>query len=170
MPKLEPWYLGIDPGKTGGLTLLRDEGVFYQPMPATPLDLWIWMGTMLLTTPVGSARTRAVLEQVGGYIKKKGPQPGSAMFNFGRGYGELRMALTAAGIRYEEITPRVWQKVLGIPPKKESESKSDFKGRLRARAQRLFPSLELWKGTKTDQLACCDALLIAEYCRRREWA
>jgi hypothetical protein len=79
------------------------------------------------------------------------------------------MALTSAGIPFEPIRPQAWQKALGITPRKKTESKPDFKNRLRAKAQQLYPSLPLWSEPKSKgkQLALCDALLIATYCKRK---
>jgi hypothetical protein len=48
---------------------------------------------------------------------------------------------------------------LGIRPRGRGESKGKFKSRLKATAQHLFPRRQL-------NLENCDALLIAEYCRR----
>jgi Holliday junction resolvasome RuvABC endonuclease subunit len=88
------------------------------------------------------------------------PKQGVASsFKFGVNYGIVRMALTAAGIPFEEVTPQAWQKALGITHRKKTETPSEWKNRLRARAQQLFPSVSL-------TLATADALLIAEYCRR----
>jgi hypothetical protein len=82
------------------------------------------------------------------------------MFNFGANYGALRMALTAAGIPFEEVVPGVWQRGLNIPPRKKTEGKTAWKNRLKAKAQQLFPSVKI-------TLATADALLIAEFCRRK---
>jgi hypothetical protein len=82
------------------------------------------------------------------------------MFKFGMGYGALRMALTALEIKYEEVPPQKWQKELGIVTRnKERESHTQFKNRLKAKAQQLFPTMDV-------TLKTCDALLIAEFCRR----
>lgn len=46
-------------------------------------------------------------------LEKVGGIPGNganAMFNFGRGYGHLEMALLACRIPTETVTPQKWQK------------------------------------------------------------
>jgi hypothetical protein len=151
-------YIGIDPGASGGLACIAG-GVTAVAMPATDQDLFNWLA-------VGNGNgCFAVLEKVGGYVGGVG-QPGSAMFNFGRNYGACRMALTAARIPFEEVGPHVWQKALGIAPRRKNksggggESKSAWKNRLKAAAQRLFPH-------EAVTLKTCDAMLIAEYCRRK---
>lgn len=169
-------FLGIDPGASGGLAFISDNGheitrVNAEKMLATERDLWEsfqWKGSHGQIVPAASF---AVIEKVGGYIgsgegeKGGGRANGACMFKFGMSYGGLRMALIAAGIPFEEVTPAVWQKALGIPTRKRQgkkivESKSAFKSRLRAKAQQLFPSEKV-------TLATADALLIAEFCRRK---
>ena len=157
MSKDLTYYIGIDPGASGGIAVLRTSIVSIG-MPKTETDLWShikeWANLPKMTV-------FAVLEQVGGYVGGAG-QPGSAMFKFGQSYGSIRMALIAAGIPFETVTPQVWQKKLGIPPrnKKKNETKSAFKNRLKAKAAQLFPDEKI-------TLQTADALLISEYCRRK---
>ena len=80
------------------------------------------------------------------------------MFKFGMSYGGLRMALVAAGIPFTAVTPQKWQKALGIPHRERTESKTQWKQRLKRKAEQLFPNHKL-------TLAISDALLIAHYCR-----
>ncbi len=148
------FFIGIDPGVSGGLACLR-HGTYCTAMPKTEKDIWDWF------YQYSTGEAFAVIEKVGGFIGGKG-QPGSAMFKFGRNTGILIGCLTAAGIPYEEITPQRWQKALGVSTRKHNESKGQFKNRLKAKAQQLFPDV------KIITLATCDALLIAEYCRRKQ--
>jgi crossover junction endodeoxyribonuclease RuvC len=76
----------------------------------------------------------------------------TSAFTFGKGYGALLMALTAAGIPFETVTPQRWQKALGCL------SKGD-KNVTKRKAQQLWPHI-----TWTHNTA--DAALIAEYGRR----
>lgn len=164
-------FLGIDPGASGGFAVLSSSGkVTTWKMPATKKEVW----DMLQWEAVGQLsgiRHFAAIEKVGGYMGRGvgerggGAANGSAMFKFGMSYGSLRMALIAAGIPFEEVPPAVWQRGLGIPPRKREgkkvvESKSAFKSRLKQKAQQLFPSEKV-------TLATADALLIAEFCRRK---
>lgn len=145
-------FIGIDPGASGGMACLEFGVVHCTPMPETEKDIFEWVDDHNHETAF------AVIEQVGGYIAGN-KQPGSAMFKFGQSYGALRMALTAAGIPYELVTPQKWQKFLGIPGRKKTESKTQWKNRLKGHAQRLFPKANI-------TLATADAVLLAEYCRR----
>lgn len=147
-------YIGIDPGKHGGIAVLDTEGavVDVAKMPETPQDLL----SLLSRYKDNSVCT---LERVGGMPGNGG----SAMFNFGKGYGHLQMALIALEIPTEDVTPNKWEKSyqLGSSGK---YGKTEWKNRLKAKAQQLFPSL----GRKIT-LATCDALLIAEYGRRMKY-
>lgn len=94
------------------------------------------------------------LEEVGGYVGKA--QPGSAMFTFGRNTGFLIGVLMALGFRLEMVRPQTWQKRLGIGTSRTCASKTEWKNKLKAVAQRKFPSA-------TVTLATSDALLILDY-------
>jgi hypothetical protein len=151
-------YIGVDPGASGGVVCLSTKSpqVSISSMPSTTADLWGWVTTLKRRT---DGSITAVLEKVTGYVGDGG-NPGSGMFKFGVGYGEVRMALTAAGIPFEEVVPTVWQRGLGIAARAKGEGKTAWKNRLRAHAQKLFPGVKV-------TLATADALLIAEWCRRR---
>ena len=148
-------YLGIDPGKSGGLALVTDspngEGACAIAMPKTDRDIWNWFEEVLQLPCVVAS------------LEKVASRPGQgvrSMFTFGENYGLLRGLLTASGIRFSLVTPRTWQKELGIAPRnKQKETPTQFKTRLKEEAQRLFPKLKITKAT-------ADALLIAEYTRR----
>jgi hypothetical protein len=135
-------YLGVDVGVSGGLALVDEAGavVWAVTMPASDADLFA------LLPP--STTTVAVLEKV-----HSSPQMGvTSAFTFGLGYGRCRMALTAARIPYDELTPQTWQRRLG------GLSGGD-KRLLKARAQALYPGVKI-------TLATADALLLATVARR----
>lgn len=92
----------------------------------------------------------AVLETVGGYTGT--PQPGSRMFTFGRGYGQLEGFLIALRYQIIRVRPQAWQKALGLTTSK-AESKPEHKRRMRGAALDLFPQLK-------PTLDVSDALLI----------
>lgn len=153
------WYLGIDPGASGGYAAVewRDGAPMLRcvdAMPRTETDVFEgiagWVGPPTL----------AVIEHVHSF-----PEQGVASaFTFGRNYGFLRGCLIAAGIPFQEVQPRTWQKALGIAPrgKGTGETQTEFKRRLRGVAQQRFPGVRV-------TLATADALLIALYtCLREE--
>jgi len=158
-------FLGIDPGLSGGIALISAEGITQAwAMGKTEGDI-----AKLFEQRIRPAQvTYCLIERVHAF-----PDAGvSGMFNFGRNVGVLIGLLLANHIPFEEMQPRAWQKALGIPPRVKKpkkpkpwiqyppeESISQWKNRLKAKAQTLFPQLEI-------TLATSDALLIAEVARR----
>jgi crossover junction endodeoxyribonuclease RuvC len=140
-------FLGIDPGASGGLAFIHDDGSMdpaLEKMPDTERDLWEIIDGDEDAIPIAFAAIEAVHSM---------PKQGVASsFKFGRSYGFLRGCLIASGIPFEEVTPQRWQKELGCL------SKGD-KNVTKARAQQLFPKLKITHAT-------ADALLLAEYARR----
>ncbi len=138
-------FIGIDPGKSGGIAAVdaRGKAFLVTPMPQTERDILDW-----LTIAKHEDSPRAVLEFV-----RSSPQMGvSSAFTFGAGYGGLRMALVAVGIPFDQVTPPKWQAAM------QCRSRGD-KNITKRRAQELFPDVKV-----THALA--DALLLAEYGRR----
>lgn len=150
-------YIGVDPGATGAIAIIDKGRVETHNTPKTEQDILNLFLALADTYPERSC----VLEQVQGFIGGEREANGSAMFNFGWNYGSIRMALLVSNIAFDLITPQVWQKALKIPSRntKKKETRNQFKNRLKATAQRLFPS-------KPATLTNADAMLIAEYCRR----
>lgn len=148
-------YIGIDPGKSGGIAMIdsSDPLLIKQSqatkMPETETDLFD------LVKRLKSDNCFCMLEKV----HSMPAQGVKSVWTFAQNYGSIRMALIAARIPFETVTPQTWQKYLGIVKRGKEESKTKFKNRLKAKAQELFPELKI-------TLAIADALLIAEYCRR----
>lgn len=153
-------YVGIDPGKNGAIVVIDDYdrsdypiGVKMYPMPETPtaaIELFEDMKDM--------ENDKYMIEKVQGYIGGKG-EPGSAMFKFGFNYGMLMTAMAAMDIEPEEVQPQIWQRGVGVSPRKKGEAKAKFKNRLKAKAASLGLPLP-----KSLTLKTCDAVLIAWYC------
>lgn len=142
-------HIGIDPGVNGGIAVLDDSGtvISLRKMPETPQDLLEHLAQF-------TGDSRCTLEKVGGMPGNGG----SAMFNFGKGYGHLEMALMALKIPTESVTPQKWEKSYQLGSSR-GVPKTEWKNKLKAKAQQMFPSQKI-------TLAVCDALLIAEYGRR----
>ena len=145
--------LAIDPGASGGLAWNDDGGIHAIPMPETDGDLVDWLRAI----KIAQVET-AWVEEVGGFIGR--PQPGSAMFKFGFGAGVIRGALMAFGYRVELVRPQKWQKHFSLGAKKDCQTGSEWKNKLKAEAQRKFPHL-------TVTLKTADALLILDYAKHQ---
>ena len=164
-------YIGIDPGQKGGLialipigsgsgNTLLDYRVRYTPMPATERDIWLWFACL------PSNKKVAVIEKVHS-MPNQSAQSG---FTFGHNYGFLKCCLIVSDVSFDEVSPQIWMKELGIPFNKSKEkNRTQWKHFLKGKAQQLFPDLPIWaeKDAVMRQLAISDALLISEFCRRR---
>jgi crossover junction endodeoxyribonuclease RuvC len=84
----------------------------------------------------------------------------TSMFTFGKHFGYVIMALVALEFPFDFVTPQQWQKELGVLSRGQKLSTTEKKRLHRDKAWRLFP-----KSKPTHFTA--DALLIAEFCRRR---
>jgi crossover junction endodeoxyribonuclease RuvC len=138
--------IGIDPGASGAIAWIDERGKScVEKTPDTLQDLWELVVSISLNAGTGGLGVRAYLEAV-----SSSPQMGVvSSFSFGRGYGNLEMALTAAGIPFERVRPQVWQKAMGCMTKGN-------KNISKQRAQELFPDKKIIHAT-------ADALLIALY-------
>jgi hypothetical protein len=146
--------IAVDPGLSGGIAFQHDNQPEQAvPMPATEGDLV----DLLRNLTAGANEAVAYVEEVGGYIGKA--QPASSAFRFGRNYGFALGVLQTLGVRVELVRPQRWQKSLGLGAASGCASKSEWKNKLKASAQRLYPKLK-------PTLATADALLILDYARR----
>lgn len=148
------YFLGIDPGNSGGLACVHADGhlCLASPMPDTERDIYDWIDQW------PQCETRAVLEAVHAF-----PGQGvTSMFTFGQSYGSLRMALVASGIPWDTVSPQKWQEVFGLKtPKAAKLTQTQKKNANKAKAQQLFPGVRIIHAT-------ADALLLAEYARRNQ--
>ena len=139
--------IGIDPGKNGGIAWITDGKPCVEKMPETLADLWDLMCdlTNYPRSTIDRSGFKAYIEAV-----HSSPQMGvKSAFTFGNGFGHLEMALTAAGIPFERVSPQKWQKAMGCMT-------GGDKNVSKRRAQELFPSMKVTHAT-------ADALLIAYY-------
>jgi len=140
--------IGVDPGANGGIAWIDYNGkACVEKMPDSLQDLWelICDITSYPKSSIDCRSYKAYIEQV-----SSSPQMGVvSAFSFGRGYGNLEMALTAAGIPFERVRPQVWQKALGCMTKGD-------KNVSKRKAQEIFPDRKITHAT-------ADALLIAYY-------
>lgn len=145
--------IAIDPGAQGGIAIFsvdKDRLIEVVKMPDTPQDLLDLISKYQINS-------KCYLEKVGG-LPGMG---GSSMFNFGKGFGHLEMALLCRKIPTTEVTPQKWQKSLQLGTKGH-KSTSQWKNKLKAKAQQLYPKVP------KITLAISDALLILEYARITE--
>lgn len=174
--------LAIDPGASGGIAAQGSAGWEVTRMPATESDV---IGLLRkYTTLAEDGGKTAYLEQL---VKHMGAGiPASTMAVYAQNHGIILGALLAFNWRVELVTPQAWQKAIGLGitgrhrvdpqcPKGTTayfaekkriallngQLKRDWKNKLLATAQRLYPS-------SNATLKTADALLILRYAELRE--
>lgn len=151
--------VGIDPGKTGGLVCLREDGSVRHFI----CDIASGMTVVKFFEDLNFDTCFVCIE-------KSQPMPKQGVtstFTYGQGFGEILGVVQAFKMPFELIPPRIWTKEMfaGVS--------THFEGKQRAyvAAERLFPLMEFRKTAKCKKahLGLVDALLIAEYGRRKHW-
>jgi len=150
--------LAIDPGKSGGIALFVAGEADARKMPETLKELAdVASGLMLEseTMPV------CYLEDVPKFCGHN--RPAASIFTLAENYGAAQGVLAAVGVRTIRVRPQDWQKGLNLGKRKDCGNDRVWKNKLKAEAQRRFPTL-------TVTLATADALLILDYALRQERA
>ncbi len=158
-------FLGIDPGQTGSLAMIRvlDDGntdiLFYDPLLFEvksgkkikhEYDI-VSMSSALKEFSGLEKETTCVLEKVSAM-----PGQGvTSMFNFGMGYGIWRGLLAAHGVSHSLVHPLTWKKAIMRDMPKEKDA-------ARLRASQLYPQVSDRLARKKD-IGRADALLLAHY-------
>ena len=139
------FFMGIDPGYSGAVAVVDYKGRIVDCIRLSETE----HDVSEFISEYASDVTFAILEKVNAM-----PRQGvSSTFKFGTSYGFCRALLVCHRIRFETTPPGVWQKTMGCL------SKGDKKV-TKAAAQRLFPEEKVVHAT-------ADAMLIAEYARRK---
>ena len=150
-------FVGIDPGRSGGIATMCGNHVVCMKLDTnavTEADIASFLRNQC-------HRIVALVEHVGANRKAsegERAQGASGMFSFGQNYGFIRGVLAAHVIARSFVRPQKWQPEFGLS-KREGETPTQKKNRHKAKAQELFPGM-------TVTLWNCDALLLANYCRR----
>ena len=141
-------YIGIDPGKNGGIAIIDSDGVIAFPFSEERL-------LIELDGIAQEYECICYLEHVHAMPK----QGVSSTFNFGMNFGFIQGVLKAYEIPYELVTPQKW--------KKEFSCTSDKNTSIEV-CKRLFPyvNLKATERCKKDHDGMAEALLLAEYGRR----
>lgn len=146
-------YLGIDPGKTGGIAVITESG--YAGAWTMP-DTLEGICEVLRAYAPPTFAVYAVVEKVGAYRIHGRTQGGKSMFTFGHNYGAVRGILTALQISFDDVHPTKWKRHFGL-------LKTEKRDALPV-ARELFPDVE-FPTRQTMSSGKADALLLAEYAR-----
>jgi len=148
-------YIGIDPGgSSGAIAIIRVEGCTieeHEHIEFSKATLLEWLQILEDEHALEDEGATAIVENV---HSMPGQGVSSAM-KFGVNLGHIEMALTAARIPFEKVTPQKWMKFYGMK-KDKNETKTEWKKRLREKLQQLMPDLKVTNNN-------ADAYLIAYY-------
>ena len=143
-------FIGIDPGKSGALAILHEDGqvetyTFDSAVYATVLD-----HVSKNTDPICC-------------LEKVGAMPGQgvvSMFNFGHNFGFIEGVLTATKVPYQLVPPQTWKKEFSLTSDKAKSIEV---------CQKLFPNANLMATNRSRKPSdgIAEAVLMAEYARRR---
>ena len=149
------WTVAIDPGASGCLALLDEEGAYVDHLHTPTIKvgkrnrvngaaIFGWLNAYL------PGISHAYIEQVTAMPK----QGVSSTFSFGHSAGLVEGVITGAGIPLTLITPQRWKKHAGLI--------GSDKDAARSRAIQLYPHLRALDPKGKGQ-ALADALLIGRY-------
>ena len=143
-------FIGIDPGKGGGIAVIEGKTARVYACPETVENMATLIGMCL--NNVSIYETRVYVEKVWAF-----PTDGRAVsFSFGRNYGQWQGILSVHEVDPIFVTPKVWQGHFEI---KKGLPKNIRKKILKQMAIDKYPN------TKGITLKTADALLIALYGR-----
>lgn len=155
-------YIGIDPGKNGGIAVIHDK------LPKL-LDISVYKYSddnlidFIDVCTKGSCIAVHRDEEIKCVLEKVNAMPGQgvvSMFNFGQNFGFIQGVLKAYEISFELVPSQKWKKEFSVTSDKNTSIEV---------AKRLFPGVNL-KATercKKDHDGMAEALLMAEYGRRK---
>jgi len=145
-------YIGIDPGKSGGLCVIEDNFIKAYPCPDNPQDM-----ALLFAMAISVNETKTVEA----YIEKVWSRPTdgrSSIWKFAENYGMWFGIAGANEIDLKSVSPQKWIKYFETPKLEKTKRKRY----LRDKARSMYPDL------KKVTLKTADAILIATYAREND--
>lgn len=147
-------FIGIDPGKSGGIACIDTQSGISYTVPYSDNDL---------IDMCRHESRRGNTDHIMCCLEKVGAMPGQgvvSMFSFGQSVGYIKGVLESFRIPYQEITPQKWKKEFGLNSDKAASAEV---------CRRLFPDISLLATPrcKKPNDGMAEALLMAEYARRK---
>lgn len=161
--------IGIDPGNTGALALMTDDGVLVEvvDMPIMAMGKKNQVNATEVANIVRDWKTMIEMDglKLAAYLEKVGAMPrkkdgseikmgSSSMFNFGKGVGNIEGVLAALKIPMFLVTPQAW--------KKHHKLAGTEKDMARTLAIQQYPHVSESLARKKD-IGRADAILIASF-------
>ena len=149
-------FIGIDPGTSGALVILKDRDIMIRQIFSEEnyLESLRYIHNLMLQ----GESCVCCLEHVHSMPRDSH----KSAFAFGNNFGFIQGLLKAFDIPFELVTPQKWKKEFSVTSDKNTSI---------AVAKRLFPKVDLRRteGSKRctkDHDGIAEALLMAEYARR----
>ena len=143
-------YIGIDPGKLGAMAILWQTG----DVELIPFDKAGYTNAIARANETDECK--CCLEHVSAM-----PRQGvTSTFSFGENFGWCQGILDAYGVSYELVRPLKWKREFSVTSDKNTSIEV---------CKRLFPdvSLKRTENCRKDDDGLAEALLLAEYARRK---
>ena len=144
-------YIGIDPGKNGGVMVITETGeVTAYKCPDNEFDMSVLF--RLLIGDTAPDNVKLLMERVWA-------RPGNAVrsaFTYGVNYGQWLGVTASHEIEMNTVLPNNWIKWIGCPKGLPVKERKHW---LRDKAKELYPEL------KKVTLATADAILITHYAK-----
>lgn len=151
--------IGIDPGTTGALVLLDDDGEFvsHLPMPTLKVGKSTRVNGAAIAAWIRSAKERSGVRGLHAFLERVASMPKqgvASVFTFGHAAGLVEGVITGAGIPLTLVSPAEW--------KKSAKLIGTEKDAARSRAIQLYPDLRTLDQIGKGQ-AVADAILIGRH-------
>lgn len=188
---MEKHYVGIDPGKNGGIVVIDQSGNFLSkytiPKIGDDIDLQAFYN-IFVDIQANAEQSKAKIHVCREQVHALFGSSASSTFTFGYVVGLIDMLIVSQQIPYSKIQPKEWQASVWLeseierePDKVSTDKKGKpktIKGKIKTKivslkaAKRLFPKVNFHEELKNGKFAknphdgIIDAILIAEACRR----
>ena len=141
-------YIGIDPGKSGGITMIENDCIETSKCPVRTIDMALVFHSFIGDNP----------SSVNLLMEKVWARPNNAVraaFTYGVNYGQWLGIAAAAEIHMYTVLPSEWMTAIGC---KKGMEYGERKKWLKGKAQSLYPNCKV-------TLYNADAILIAHYAK-----
>jgi crossover junction endodeoxyribonuclease RuvC len=153
------YFFGIDPGASGAVAILTEEGQFVKVFDMPVLEMKVGKAIKRRVSADLLAHEVSLYPNAVAMLEQVSAMPGqgvSSMFAFGESYGIVKGVFAAFKIPAHLVTPAKWKKSMELNASKDGS---------RAKAIQMWPEhAGYFKRVKDDGRA--EACLIAEFGRR----
>lgn len=164
---MNKYYIGIDPGISGGLACIGSSGVIVDiiAMPTMKVGKKNKLDIKEIAKWIKGKATEEMIRMIAIEEQRAMHKQGvTSTFTTGRSYGLLEGVVAALELPYSIIRPLEWQKAMfaGLPRGNTKEHSKQI-------AQQLYPGQDFKRTPKCSKIhdGLTDATLIAEYIRRK---